>query len=162
MIILGIDPGIGRLGWGVIEEKGSKIKVLEYGCLETDKKSSTDLRLLSIYNFLTKLAKKHSPDAFAVEELFFNKNVKTALTVGEARGVAILSGASLGIKAFSYTPSEIKVAVTGYGKAEKSQVGQMVKVILGLPKIPTPDDTADALAVALAHAFSHKIVKLQR
>lgn len=162
MRVIGIDPGIGRMGWGVEEEVGSKIKVLDFGCLETDKDTSSDQRLLEILKFVSSLCKKYKPDAISVEKLFFNKNVSTALIVGEARGVAIVSAAELGIPVFSYTPLEVKSAVVGYGKAEKSQVGQMVKVILGLPKIPTPDDTADALAVGITHLFSAKMVKLRK
>ena len=161
MKILGIDPGIGRMGWGVIEEQGSRIKALDYGCLETDKEMSTDQRLLEINKFLIKLIHKHNPDAISIEKLFFNKNVSTALTVGEARGVAIVTGASLSVPVFSYTPLEIKSAVVGYGKADKAQVGQMIKVILGLSKIPKIDDTSDALACAITHAFSHKILNLK-
>ncbi len=160
MRILGIDPGIGRCGWGIIEEEGSKIKVLAYGCLETDSKEPTDKRLLTIFNFISDLIKKHKPEAVSVEKLFFNKNVSTALIVGEARGVAVLSAAKLSVPVFSYTPLEVKSAVVGYGKAEKAQVGQMVKVILGLPKVPTPDDTSDALAVGITHSFSRKMLKL--
>ncbi len=161
MKILGIDPGIGRLGWGIIEEQGSKVKALDFGCLETDKNLDTDKRLLEIYNFLNSLIKKHKPEEVSVERLFFNKNVSTALTVGEARGVSILVAAKKGLPVSSYTPLEIKSAVVGFGKAEKSQVGQMVKVILGLTLVPTPDDTADALAVAITHAFSRKILNLK-
>ncbi len=156
MTILGIDPGIGRMGWGVIEVKSSKLKVQSYGCVETSSKNTTSERLLIIYKKVQEIIKQYSPEAMAIEQLFFNTNVKTAFVVGEARGVIILAGANKKLPVFSYTPLQVKVALTGYGKAEKRQVGQMVKVILKLKEIPKPDDTADALAIALTHAFSKK------
>lgn len=157
MIILGIDPGIGRMGWGVIEAQSSKLKAKNYGCLETNPKSKIEDRLLEVYNHVSSLIKKYKPDALVTEELFFNTNAKTAMIVGQARGVVIVSGAMNHIPIFSYTPLQVKIALTGYGRAEKGQIGEMVKIILSLPKIPSPDDTCDALAVAIVHANSYKL-----
>lgn len=156
MIILGIDPGIGRCGWGVIETQGSKIKTLGFGCIETSSKLTVEKRLEEVYTEVGKCIKKYKPDAMSIEELFFQNNAKTAFIVGEARGVILLAASQNDLPVGIYTPLQVKVAVTGYGKAEKSQVGKMVKAILGLDSVPKPDDTADALAVALAHAFSAK------
>lgn len=157
MRILGIDPGIGRLGWGIIEEQGSKIKAISYDCLETSPKLSVADRLVLIYEHLQSLLTEHVPDALAVEELFFNTNATTAFTVGQARGVVLLAAAQHKIPIASYTPLQVKMAVSGYGRAEKNQVGQMVKVLLSLSSVPKPDDTADALAIALTHAFTYKM-----
>jgi crossover junction endodeoxyribonuclease RuvC len=156
MKILGIDPGIGRLGWGSITVLGAKLQVHTYGCIETEKSLPVEKRLLQIYLALTEIIQKEKPEALAVEELFFNTNVSTAMAVGQARGVVLLLGAQNRLPIGIYTPLQVKVAVTGFGKAEKAQVGQMVKVILKLPAVPKPDDTADALAVAITHAFSYK------
>lgn len=160
MKILGIDPGIGRLGWGVITVEQSKLRVHNFGCIETDKTLTVPDRLLEIYNTLTALIQKEKPDALAIEELFFNSNVSTAMSVGQARGVVLLLSAQYTLSVGVYTPLQVKVAVTGFGRAEKQQVGHMVKVLLKLPSIPKPDDTADALAVAITHAFSYKVTKL--
>lgn len=162
MRILGIDPGIGRLGWGVIEVQGAKIIVAGYGCIETKATFSVEDRLLQIYTTLTEIIKKEKPEQMAVEELFFNTNVTTAMVVGQARGVVLLLGAQHALPIGIYTPLQVKVAVTGFGRAEKAQVGQMVKVILKLPNVPKPDDTADALAVAITHAFSYKVNRVGR
>jgi crossover junction endodeoxyribonuclease RuvC len=157
MRIVGIDPGIARNGWGVIQDTGNKISTLAYDCFETPKTDSAPVRLVAIYNFMHSLLTKYKPDALSIEELFFNKNVSTALVVGQARGVVILSAAQLNIPVISYTPLQVKMALTGYGRADKSQIGQMVKSLLFLQTIPKPDDTADALAIALTHAFSYKL-----
>lgn len=156
MVILGIDPGIGRTGWGVIEVLGSKSRAIEYGCFETLSTTEVPQRLLAIREHVLGLIKKHKPEALGIEELFFNTNAKTAMVVGQARGVAIATAAEHNIRVVSFTPPEIKTAVTGYGKAEKGQIGKMVKMLLGLPSIPTPDDTCDALACALACGFSKR------
>lgn len=159
MRILGIDPGIGRTGWGVVDLEGSKFTVGSFGCIETEVNSETPGRLFAIYDEITNIIKEYKPEVMAIEELFFNKNVKTALTVGQARGVIILAAAQHNLKIAIYTPSQVKSALTGYGKAEKPQVGKMVKVLLHLQEVPKPDDTADALAIAVTHAFSVKKVK---
>jgi crossover junction endodeoxyribonuclease RuvC len=156
MKILGIDPGIGRTGWGIIEPQSSKFTTQGYGCIETEVNSETPGRLFAIYDEITNIIKEYKPEVMAIEELFFNKNVKTALTVGQARGVIMLAAVQNNLKISIYTPSQVKAALTGYGKAEKSQVGKMVKVLLGLSEVPKPDDTADALAIALTHAFTKK------
>ncbi len=157
MRILGIDPGIGRCGWGVIEEKKGKITAVDYGCFETSPKLSAEKRLQEIYGGVGKIIKKYSPDSMSIEELFFNTNAKTAFMVGQARGVILLAGSQNNLPIHVYTPLQVKMAVTGYGRAEKDQIGKMVKVILKLDQIPKLDDTADALAVAIAHSFSAKI-----
>lgn len=160
MRILGIDPGIARTGWGIIEKNSSKLIAVKFGCFETKSQEPIPSRLKYIFSFLTQLMDEYHPDALAIEELFFNTNAKTALIVGQARGVVMLTAALKNIPVAIYTPLQVKIAITGYGRAEKSQIGQMVKVILKLPSIPTPDDTADALAIALTHAFTVKSYNL--
>lgn len=156
MRILGIDPGIARTGWGVIEKRKEKITVLDYGCLETLKENKPQDRLLYIYKHISGLFDKYKPDILSIEELFFNTNAKTALLVGQARGVVLLISSQRNVPVAIYTPLQIKVSVTGYGRAEKQQIGQMVKILLKLKEVPKPDDTSDALAVALTHAFYKK------
>lgn len=154
MIILGIDPGIALVGYSIVEFIGNRYRALEYGCITTDASLSCPERLQIIYRELTDIIEKYKPDDFAIEELFFNKNVKTAITVGQARGVQILAGINSGLPIYEYTPLQIKQAVTGYGRADKRQVQEMVKLLLNLKEIPKPDDAADALAVALCHGSS--------
>lgn len=156
VVILGIDPGYARSGWGVIEKMGQKIKLLEYGCFETTPALSPSLRLKSIYDSLVFVIKKHKPNTAAIEDLFFNTNAKTALKVGEARGVILLALEQCHIPIGHYTPLQIKQAITGYGRADKIQIQKMIKTLLALDHLPHPDDAADALAVALTHAFTHK------
>ncbi len=156
MKILGIDPGIGRLGWSVIEANGSKIEALNFGCIETSLKLETQLRLAQIYSEINKIIKKYQPDVFVIEDLFFGANAKTALIVGEARGVILLCAGQNKLQTVAYTPLQVKVAVAGYGKADKEQVNKMVKILLKLKTMPKLDDTVDAMAIALTHAFSHK------
>lgn len=160
MVILGIDPGIGRCGWGIVDVKGSSLKSEGYGCIETRPNSDTSERLLIISKELEKIFKKFKPDVLAIEELFFGANSKTALVVGQARGVIFLVSAQNKIPISIYTPLQVKMALTGYGRADKNQIGQMVKIILKLEKIPKLDDTSDALAVAVSHALSSKLGKL--
>lgn len=156
MIVLGIDPGFARVGWAVLEIKGQKLEARNFGCIETSKEINPQERLVSVYKQVCALIRKYKPDSLAIEELFFTTNAKTAFKVGEARGVIILAGALQKIPVFSYTPLQIKIAVTGYGKADKSQTGRMIKAILKLKETPKLDDTADAIAVALTHAFTKK------
>lgn len=158
MVILGIDPGFAITGYGVVEYKGNKFSVLGYGVITTT--AGTDLykRLLKIDEALAELISKYRPDAVSVEELFFNKNIKTAIAAAQGRGVALLAGARSGAGVFEYTPLQVKQAVVGYGRASKEQVQLMVKAILNLTAIPKPDDAADALAVAICHAHSSKIL----
>jgi len=161
MRVLGIDPGIAKTGWGIIEQaKSQKLKVKSYGCIETDAKKETPKRLEEIYGEILRIIKNYSPDEMAIEELFFNTNSKTAFIVGQARGVVLLAGEQKKLPIGIYTPLQVKIAVSGYGRAEKAQVGKMIKTILSLSEIPKPDDTTDALAVGLAHLFSRKVNKL--
>ena len=162
MRVLGIDPGIGRCGWGVIEVQHSKFKVLGYGCIETSPKKEISKRLEEVYSQITEIIEKYSPDALSIEELFFNTNAKTAFVVGQARGVILLAASQRNLEIAIYTPLQVKMSITGYGRAQKDQIGQMVKVLLKLKSIPKPDDTADALAIALTHAFSAKMAKLSK
>ena len=158
MIILGIDPGIGRCGWGVVKTiNSSTTEVVDYGCIETKPNKKTEERLLEISEELDAIIKKNKPDVLAIEELFFGTNSKTALTVGQARGVILLEATRKKLSDFVYTPLQVKMSLTGYGRADKNQIGQMVKVLLKLEKIPKIDDTSDALAVALTHVFSAKM-----
>jgi crossover junction endodeoxyribonuclease RuvC len=159
MKVLGIDPGIARCGWGIIEVKDSKLKVIKYGCVETSSKKEVSVRLKEIFEEISKIIKKYKPDEFSIEELFFNTNAKTAFVVGQARGVILLAAAQNNLNIGIYTPLQVKIALTGYGRAEKTQVGKMVKAILSLKEVPKPDDTADALAVAITHAFTAKSPK---
>ena len=157
MIILGIDPGFALTGWGIINKKSaSSIHLVKYGCIETKAGLPSSTRLNKIFRTLTKLCQSHKPHALAMEDLFFNTNAKTAIKVGEARGVVIISAAKLKIPISHYTPLQVKQAVTGYGRADKQQVQKMVKTLLSLKQIPKPDDSADALAVAITHAFTVK------
>ena len=151
MIILGIDPGMAIVGYGVVEEKNNVLKPIDYGAITTPSTMETPQRLVAIYDAIQELIARFEPDEVAIEELFFNKNVKTALTVGHARGVAVLAAAKTGLNLYEYTPLQVKQSVVGYGRAEKAQVQQMVKVLLNLKDIPKPDDAADALAVAICH-----------
>jgi crossover junction endodeoxyribonuclease RuvC len=156
MRVLGIDPGIGRLGWGVIDIEKGKAEALAFGCFETSSKEEVSKRLCLIYDFLISLIEKHKPSLMSIEDLFFNKNAKTAFIVGQARGVALLAAGQKKLGIYIYTPLQVKTAVAGYGKAEKAQVGRMVKAILKLKEVPKPDDTSDALAIALTCGFSRK------
>jgi len=157
MVILGVDPGTARLGWGIVKDEKGNQTAGKYGLLETKAGLSDARRLLILFNDFTKLLKSKKPDAVAVEDLFFFKNKKTVIKVSQARGIILLAAEKLNLPSFSYSPLQIKMAVTGYGKADKRQVQQMVKSILNLDSIPKPDDTADALAVGLTHAFTHKM-----
>ncbi len=160
MRILGIDPGLGRAGWGIVDVADGKAKAVNYGCIETSKDSSEADRIKILYEELKKIIDEYSPGVLSVEKLFFNKNVKTALSVGQARGVIILAGINKGLIIEEYTPLQVKIAVSGYGRADKNQMGQMVMSNFGLKSIPKPDDAADALAIALTHAVSFKIRNL--
>ncbi len=157
MIIMGIDPGFAITGFGIVKYEGNKFSVLDYGAVTTEASMKLSQRLLVLNNRLEELIQKHKPDAVAIEELFFNKNIKTALTVGHGRGVAVLAAARSGVDIFEYTPLQVKQSVVGYGRAEKAQIQQMVKALLNLKAIPKPDDVADALAVAICHGNSHRM-----
>ncbi len=154
---MGIDPGFAITGYGVVKYERNKFSVLDYSAITTGASMKFSDRLLVLYNELERLINEFRPDAISIEELFFNKNIKTALTVGHGRGVAVLAAAKSGIDIFEYTPLQVKQSVVGYGRAEKAQIQQMVKAILNLPAIPKPDDVADALAVAICHGNSHRM-----
>lgn len=155
MKILGIDPGYAIVGFGIVEYKGNKFTPIEYGAITTDNEMPFPERLKYIYDRTIDIINMHKPEFLSIEELFFNTNVKTAIAVGHARGVLLLAAQNLGVPIYEYTPLQIKQAVTGYGRADKNQVQQMVKTLLSLQKVPKPDDTADALAVAVCHAHSY-------
>lgn len=155
IIILGIDPGIADTGFGVIENNCGKLACLEYGSIKTNSKIELSDRLEIIHNELNKIIKKYSPNLIAVEQLFFCKNVKTALIVGQARGVVLLTARQNKLVLKEFTPLQVKQAVSSYGKAEKIQVQKMVKLLLNLKEIPKPDDAADALAIAICAANSN-------
>lgn len=154
MKILGIDPGYAIMGYGIVEMKGNHFSVCGYGALTTDSGMNMPDRLKHLYTQLMDIIREYEPDVAAIEELFFNTNVKTAIMVGQARGVAILACANSGLEIFEYTPLQIKQGLVGYGRAEKAQIQAMVKTILNLKAVPKPDDTADALAAAICHGHS--------
>lgn len=154
MIILGIDPGYAIVGYGVIEYVGNSYSAKQYGAVFTYPKSSFEERINIIFENITELIKRYRPDAMAIEKLYFQNNHKTAIDVAQARGVILLSAAREGIPIYEYTPLQIKSAITGYGKAQKQQIMQMVKRLLKLKEIPKPDDTADALAAGICHINS--------
>jgi len=160
MITLGIDPGIATTGFGVIQKQGNKFAMIEFGVILTPPKTPLPQRLARMAAELRELIRRTQPDHMAVEELFFNTNAKTALIVGQARGAILLVGEEMGLPIFGYTPIQVKLGVSGYGRADKNQVQQMVKQLLGLDKIPKPDDAADALAIAICHAHSVRLKSL--
>lgn len=160
MCILGIDPGTATTGYGVIKETRTGVESLEYGIISTSPEESMEKRLLKIYREIKKLLILHRPDSCAVEKLFFRRNVTTAISVGQARGVVLLALAEENVSLAEYTPNEIKQAVAGYGAAGKRQIQIMVQNILNLKEMPKPDDAADALAIAICHLHSGRILDL--
>ena len=152
MIILGIDPGLAIVGWGIIESVRGSIRPIAFGAITTPAHTDIEARLLMIQNDMETLIEKYKPDEMAIEELFFNTNITTGIAVAEARGVILCTAHKHGVKISEYTPLQVKQAVVGYGKAEKRQVISMVTSLLNLPKPPKPDDTADALAIAICHS----------
>lgn len=152
MTILGIDPGIATVGFGVIRTSGSKQSIVRCGVIKTSAGTRLALRLKQIYDDVTELIELYKPDAIAVEELFFNTNLKTGISVAHGRGVLILAGEARGIPMFEYTPLQVKQTVAGYGRAGKKQVMEMVRRLLSMDEVPRPDDAADALAIAICHA----------
>lgn len=154
MRILGIDPGTGILGFGVIDVLRSKSVLVDAGVIRTPVKEDDAVRLVTIYDELSEIIAHTKPEIMVVEKLFFARNVTTAMTVAQARGIVLLCGKKAGLEIFEYTPMQIKQAITGYGKADKKQMQEMVRVILGLTEAPKPDDCADAIATALTHAQS--------
>lgn len=157
MKIIGIDPGTARVGWALIEVSGSNIHPLSYGCITTPIGKSPEARLLTIHKEITKRFVTGKPSHLAIEDLFFATNAKTVIPVAQARGVVLLAAAQQNIPVFSYAPRAVKSAIAGYGMADKSQVTDMVMRILHLDTPPKPDDTADAIAIALTHAYSYKL-----
>lgn len=156
MRILGIDPGIAIIGTGIVDYEANKFKAIYYDAVTTKAHTPIEERIKKVYDDLSDLMDAYKPDAVSMEELFFNNNAKTAFAVGQARGVALLAAAKKNIPIFSYTPLQVKQAVTGYGRADKNQVQQMVKNFLNLRAVPKPDDVADALAMAICHAHSYR------
>ena len=149
MIILGIDPGTASLGYGIVDRTGGRLRSVDYGCFTTGADTPLPERLLAIQDHLAELLELHQPSVMAVERLFFSRNVQTAFAVGQARGAVLVAAARAGVPVREATPSEVKVAVSGDGRADKEQIGRMVQLVLGLERVPTPDDAADALAVAI-------------
>jgi crossover junction endodeoxyribonuclease RuvC len=159
MRTIGIDPGTAIMGWGIIDEAGGTPNLVEYGVLKTPAGMAAPERLVLLYDGLQALLLKHRPEAAAVEELFFGKNVNTAIGVGQARGVALLALAQAGIPIYEYKPVAVKQAVSGYGGADKKQMQEMVKLTLRLQDIPKPDDAADAVAIAICHVYSAPMLR---
>ncbi len=162
MLVLGIDPGTAITGYGIIRNTDTGIELVAYGAVTTPAGELPEKRLLSLHEQLTQIIALHRPQTSAVEKLFFQRNVTTAISVGQARGVAILALAQAGIPVSEYTPLQVKQAVVGYGGADKNQVQQMVKAILNLNDIPRPDDAADALAIAICHLHTDRINQLMQ
>jgi crossover junction endodeoxyribonuclease RuvC len=156
-ILLGIDPGTATMGWGVIRQEGNRLSYVQHGAITTPPSWEMPQRLGRLFNGVTQLIKGYRPETVAVEELFFNTNVTTAITVGQARGVALLAAYKAGVEVAEYTPLQVKQAITSYGRAEKRQVQEMVKTLLNLREVPKPDDAADGLAIAVCHAFSSRM-----
>lgn len=150
--VLGVDPGIAIMGWGILDINPEDCKVISYGAIRTPAKTPMQTRLLTLHDDLCDVIEEFQPQEFAIENLFFFKNAKTIISVGQARGVAILAAARNGLEIYEYTPLQIKQAVTGYGRADKVQVQTMVKEVLGLNEVPKPDDVADAVAAAYTHS----------
>lgn len=152
MVILGIDPGIATVGFGVISSEGTVQRLIQYGVITTSSALPLSIRICDIYNDTLSLIDTFKPDAIAIEELFFNTNLKTGISVAHGRGVLLLAGVKSAVPMFEYTPLQVKQAIAGYGRAEKKQVMEMVRRLLKLEAVPKPDDAADALAIALCHA----------
>lgn len=160
MLVLGVDPGTAITGYGLVQEAEGQLQAVAYGAITTPSDWALPQRLLKIYRDLTALIREYNPTEGAVEQLFFSRNVKTALAVGQARGVALLALAEGGLAVHEYTPLQVKQSVVGYGRAEKAQVQELVKLLLGLEVVPQPDDAADALAIAICHLHSARMISL--
>ncbi len=154
MIILGIDPGIAIVGWGVIDYTNEKFRTIDYGAVTTTPDMTTEKRIETVYDEIVKIIDKYAPEAMAIEELFWNSNQKTGIIVAEARGVILLAATKKSVPIYEYTPLQVKQSVVGYGRAEKKQVIAMVTMLLNLAKAPKLDDTADALALAICHSYT--------
>lgn len=162
MIILGLDPGTATTGYGIVKEEAGKLELVDYGCIETKAGIELSKRLGEIFDQLNSIIKKYDPHEIAIEELFFSANTKTAIAVGHARGVLMLASEKSGKAVAEYTPLQVKQSLVGYGRADKNQVQQMVKIFLNLKEIPKPDDAADALAIAICHIHSRKVNELTK
>jgi len=161
MLVLGLDPGLATTGYGIVRESASgELSAVEYGTIVTSARQALPQRLLELDRQLGRLIVTHQPDVVAVEQMFFGRNVTTALVVGQARGVAILNAARAGLPVFEYKPVEVKQAITGYGNAGKTQVQEMVRMLLNLDRVPRPDDAADAIAVAICHLHTQRLAGL--
>lgn len=157
MLVIGLDPGLATTGYGLVHGDGQRLTALGYGVLRTPAKAPVAERLMMLHDQLNDLLARHGPGVAAVEELFFSANAQTAMLVGQARGVLLVTLAQAGLEIAEYTPMQVKQAVTGYGGADKFQVQQMVRILLGLEDLPHPDDAADALAVCICHHHSAKL-----
>lgn len=162
MRTIGIDPGTAIMGWGVVDEHGGQVRLVDFGALTTPAGMPQPERLRLLYDGLVALLETHKPEAAAIEELFFGKNVNTAIVVGQARGVALLALNQAGLSIAEYKPASVKQAVAGYGSADKKQMQEMVRLTLGLASTPRPDDAADALAIAICHAYTGPTVQRMR
>ncbi|MBR1810492.1 MAG: crossover junction endodeoxyribonuclease RuvC [Clostridia bacterium] len=164
MRILGIDPGYAIVGWGVLDYNNNKFAPVDFGAVFTDAGTPFELRLARIFDDVNAIIERYRPQAMAIEKLFFNNNAKTAIDVAQARGVVLLAAVKQHVEIFEYTPLQVKQSVVGYGRAEKKQVQEMTRIILNLPKVPKPDDTADSLALAICHghAGTSMLGKLRR
>jgi crossover junction endodeoxyribonuclease RuvC len=160
MIILGVDPGTATTGYGLVEEKLGKLTLIDYGVIVTEAKQPLEDRLELLYDQLSDVIDEYNPDEIAVEELFFSNNAKTAMSVGQARGVILLAAKKAGINIAEYTPNQVKNGICGHGAADKKQVQKMVQMLLKLTEVPQPDDAADALAIAICHSSARKYNKL--
>lgn len=159
MRTLGIDPGIATMGWGIVEQQQGQLRLVEYGAILTPAGMPVPDRLVMIYNQLNEIIEKHQPTEAAIEELFFGKNVNTAISVGQARGVALLALAQHQLSVTEYKPNSVKQTVAGYGGADKKQMQEMVKQTLRLDKVPRPDDAADAVAIAICHSYTAPMLR---
>lgn len=162
MLVLGIDPGTATTGYGVVDYRSGKEKLITYGTINTPAGMKMHLRLCIINQEIDRLIAEYKPDAVAVEEIFYHKNSKTVITVAQSRGVALMTAASAGVEVAEYTPLQVKQSVVGYGNAEKKQVQIMVQKILSMQQIPRPDDAADALAIAICHIHSYRLGALHK
>ena len=160
MKVIGIDPGTANCGYGIVHESGGRLKAIDHGWWSTPAGERLERRLKTIFEGVAALIAEHAPDAVVLEESFVGVDARTALSVGQARGAVLVAAAHAGLPCAEYAPSAVKNAVCGYGRAEKSQVQRMVKAILGLAELPTPDHAADALAVAICHALSPRLLKM--
>jgi crossover junction endodeoxyribonuclease RuvC len=158
--VVGIDPGTAHCGYGIVHESGGRLKAIAHGCWRTAADEPLELRLRTLFDGVAALIAEHAPDAVVLEESFVGADARIALSVGQARGAVLVAAANAGVTCAEYAPARVKQSVCGYGRAEKAQVQRMVKVILGLPAVPTPNHAADALAVAICHALAPPLLKM--